>query len=388
MVQRSHGSRQLPRRVLPLVVASCCAAVYSARVFLLGRCRQTGRSLTRVDASRVPGKWLSAGRPGLALRGTALRAVEASDEDPTDWFTLESSVDILGATPLDAYHVYSHLPNHVLWSSWLSEVHTENAVNSQWSIKGWGFTLSWHSRIVADIPSERLEWKSTSGHPNRGRATFEELPSDLSGCRVRVQMSFRNPRFLKSVLPTRRLQRLLEPSVTKDLSKFKDVVLEMKQNMSTSVTEGARRLYNVPLVNTTRSDNMGSCSAVLWRDGRVEFRMRGFGTANNTQAMLADVSAGIAQLAPEVECRAFCDMTQGLGCSPMAFSPIVRFLRSDGKMFKQNGVLGPRIMMKIAQFLAMLANITDVKFFADAPEAEDWFATPWPEPEPIFEKEE
>jgi len=68
-----------------------------------------------------------------------------------------------------------------------------DADTTRWTVKGLlGRTLSWDSRIVEDVPGERLRWTSLPGAalPHEGSLTFHPAPADW-GTVATLRMHFR-----------------------------------------------------------------------------------------------------------------------------------------------------------------------------------------------------
>lgn len=289
-------------------------------------------------------------------------------------FSFSSNVDIEGASAAEAFAVYAHLPNHPQWSSLLEEVRDRGLGRSQWSLRVMGLRLSWTSRVVEELPHECIAWESTSGIRNRGMASFTDLPGRGRACRVRVQMRFQTPAFLRAISQSSRLSSMAESALSVDLKRFRDVVLRYTCSGADAEGRGCVMSARSPLTNVTHQDMVGSCSVVLWPDGFIEFRLMGFGNKGTTQHMLDDLSGGIQRLRNGTSCSALIDMTQGLGCSPLAVAPIVGFLQRDGCRIAHTAVLGPRPLVAFARLVAGLARQPGVGFFSDGGAARAWLS--------------
>jgi len=128
------------------------------------------------------------------------------------------------------------------------------------------------------------------------------------------------------------------------------------------------------LVNVTHADRLGSCSVVLWSDGRIVFELCGFGTSGSTERMLRDLSEGMEQLDDDQEFRCTVDMRGGTGCSPLALPLIVRFLRAEGARIECTAVLGPRPLMVLARLIAQAVSQPGVQFFSEVEGVEAWLS--------------
>ncbi|CAE7790874.1 unnamed protein product [Symbiodinium sp. CCMP2592] len=130
------------------------------------------------------------------------------------------------------------------------------------------------------------------------------------------------------------------------------------------------------LLNSTYSNALGSCQVVVWPDGRMEFELHGFGTADTTGKMLRDCRAAMKRIDGSVNCTALVDMRMGLGCSPLAVPVISRFMRDEGPRIQYSAVLGPRPLMALAQTIATAVHQTGVAFFIHRHDAEKWCQIP------------
>eukprot|EP00415_Alexandrium_ostenfeldii_P002783 UN2783 len=131
-----------------------------------------------------------------------LPAVKAGDQQESaatasgrlNWTSVSGAVFIPERTAAQAFPIYAHLPNHPKWSLWLMKVAEDDlAATSEWSIRALTFTFKWTAKITKKRPPSLISWESTSGIPNRGRATFTDVPGENPGCRVQLEVSFQAP---------------------------------------------------------------------------------------------------------------------------------------------------------------------------------------------------
>eukprot|EP00438_Fugacium_kawagutii_P007979 Skav221224 [mRNA] locus=scaffold2467:272415:272987:- [translate_table: standard] len=127
-----------------------------------------------------------------------------------------------------------------------------------------------------------------------------------------------------------------------------------------------------PIVNATHQDSVGNSQIVAWKDGRIEFELFGFGTAETTQNLLNDCGKAMDQIDSSIKCSVLVDMRNGIGCSPLAIPCIVRFVRKKSYRLQHVAVLGPRPLMAIARTICKRSKLTGVAFFADRDDAEKW----------------
>lgn len=342
----------------------------------------TGTPPSRQLGACATGISIACHAPGVAtkpLTTVAEVAKPIADEDGP-WLMFGKEIDIAGVTAADAYAVYSHLPNHLQWSSLLTEVLPDSGL-SEWSLNAFGVRLAWRARVTEEVAPTRIAWESVDRLRHSGWATFADVPPADGGngtvCKVRLQLAFQTPWPLQRVLSSKSLATLAEHVLEQDLNRFAGVVTH----------GGAEKAYDVeqaqvfgPVTSSTYADNLGSCSATLWPYGDIEVWVQGFGTAGNTLKMLDNLAEGMETLAGrvagQVDFRALIDLTRGAGCSPMAFPVIVRFLQGSGRLINRTAVLGPMPLMRIAQAVMMMARQQGVGFYSSRREAVEWLALP------------
>jgi len=126
------------------------------------------------------------------------------------------------------------------------------------------------------------------------------------------------------------------------------------------------------IMNATHQDAVGNSQIVAWKDGRIEFELFGFGTAETTENLLNDCSNAMARIDSSIKCTVLVDMRNGIGCSPLAVPCIVRFVRRKSYRLQHVAVLGPRPLMAIARMICKRTKLAGVAFFADRVDAEKW----------------
>ncbi|CAE6951195.1 unnamed protein product [Symbiodinium natans] len=130
------------------------------------------------------------------------------------------------------------------------------------------------------------------------------------------------------------------------------------------------------ILNSTYTNALGSCQVIVWRDGRIEFELYGFGTRDTTGKMLQDCRSAMAELDDSTPCTALVDMRMGVGCSPLAVPVISRFMRDVGSRIQHSAILGPRPLMALAQMIATQVHQEGVAFFIHRHDAESWCRIP------------
>jgi len=77
----------------------------------------------------------------------------------------------------------------------LEEVRAETAQRSHWKARApLGMTVEWDAEITADVPSERISWRSVGGSKveNSGTVLFTKAPGD-QGTEVHVELRYAIP---------------------------------------------------------------------------------------------------------------------------------------------------------------------------------------------------
>jgi len=224
------------------------------------RRRTTGRAAPRSGWRPWPTGRTAAGRrrrPGAnprtvaavaAVAGIAaldvLAAVRAGKRlDPTRTsedgvFTVSAGVTVNRSVD-EAYGLwrdFSRLPEFM--------VHLESvsADGKHWvARRPGGGTVDWDAEIVADLPNQRLAWRSVSHAevPNSGEVTFEPAAGDR-GTEVRVRLTYEPPLGAAGNAVARLLGEEPRQQVTDDLRRFKQVLETGEVVRSAGSPEGVR----------------------------------------------------------------------------------------------------------------------------------------------------
>jgi uncharacterized membrane protein len=101
----------------------------------------------------------------------------------------------IGRTPADLYSCWRNLAQLSRIMPHLESVTVIDAKRSHWVAKGpAGFRVEWDAEIVADVPDERIAWRSVEGSEvdTEGSVRFERTPEDR-GTVVRVDLRYDPP---------------------------------------------------------------------------------------------------------------------------------------------------------------------------------------------------
>jgi uncharacterized membrane protein len=153
-------------------------------------------------------------------------------------FTVSAGVTVNRSAD-DAYGVwrdFSRLPEFM--------VHLESvsADGKHWvARRPGGGTVDWDAEIVADVPNQRLAWRSVSHAevPNSGEVAFEPAPGGR-GTEVRVRLTYEPPLGAAGNAVARLLGEEPRQQVTDDLRRFKQVLETGEVVRSAGSPEGVR----------------------------------------------------------------------------------------------------------------------------------------------------
>jgi uncharacterized membrane protein len=131
---------------------------------------------------------------GLAAGGYMLkkRMDQSSKGDSFVEDTIE--VDVPVQTAYNQFTQFEDFPefmDSVIQIRQLDDTHLE------WRARVAGKEECWQSEITHQMPDKRIAWRSTSGPPNWGEASFEPLSDRRT--RVNLRMSYRPPGLLEKV---------------------------------------------------------------------------------------------------------------------------------------------------------------------------------------------
>jgi len=225
------------------------------------RRRATGRATSRSDwllrptgrTASARRRWATGANPRTVAAVAAVAGIAAVDVlaavragkrlDPTRTgedgaFTVSAGVTVNRSVE-DAYGLwrdFSRLPEFM--------VHLESvsADGKHWvARRPGGGTVDWDAEIVADVPNQRLAWRSVSHAevPNSGEVTFEPAPGGR-GTEVRVRLTYEPPLGAAGNAVARLLGEEPRQQVTDDLRRFKQVLETGEVVRSAGSPEGVR----------------------------------------------------------------------------------------------------------------------------------------------------
>ena len=200
------------------------------------RARRAGGARRKVALALAAVAGIAAVDVLAAVRATTRRDPTRTEQDGT--FTVSAGVTV-NRPAADAYGLwrdFSRLPEFM--------VHLESVSSDgkHWVAKRpGGGTVDWDAEIVADVPDQRLAWRSVDGADvsNAGEVTFGPAPGDR-GTEVRVRLTYEPPLGAAGNAVARLLGEEPRQQVTDDLRRFKQVLETGEVVRSAGSPEGVR----------------------------------------------------------------------------------------------------------------------------------------------------
>jgi uncharacterized membrane protein len=136
-----------------------------------------------------------------------------------DW--LEHTVQIEVVHPIErVWELWASLELMPKWMKWIESVKIapENPEISAWELGSGGFTFTWRSRILKQIPYQIIQWESIDGLPNRGAIRFYGRPS---GTVIKLTVAYAIPGVLGQVMDGLFLGDIVKSTLQADLERFR-----------------------------------------------------------------------------------------------------------------------------------------------------------------------
>jgi uncharacterized membrane protein len=171
-----------------------------------------------------------------AARRSRRRRLTRSTEDRVTTVSAGVTVNRSAADAYGLWRDFSRLPEFM--------VHLESvsADGKHWVAKRpGGGTVDWDVELVADVPDQRLAWRSVEGADvaNAGEVSFGPAPGDR-GTEVRVRLTYEPPFGAAGNAVARLLGEEPKQQVTDDLRRFKQVLETGEVVRSAGSPEGVR----------------------------------------------------------------------------------------------------------------------------------------------------
>ncbi|MEI6441621.1 MAG: SRPBCC family protein [Nostocales cyanobacterium ELA583] len=146
----------------------------------------------------------------------------------TDW--LEHSVQVEVEVPIDlVWGLWSDLEQMPKWMKWIDSVtiSEDNPEISLWKLSTGGLDFTWKSRITKIIPNQIIQWESVDGLPNQGAIRFYDRQNNSI---VKMTVSYAIPGLIGKLMDNLFLGKVVESTIQADLERFKEYVLNVKNN--------------------------------------------------------------------------------------------------------------------------------------------------------------
>lgn len=158
------------------------------------------------------------GLTGLDVYAAATRSPMASVMDINGAVTVTCSAR-------DAYEQWRRLENLPSFLAHLDDVQVTGPATSHWRASApFGRTVEWDAEITADVPGERIAWRSTgeAAVPNEGEVRFTPAPGGR-GTEVRASLSYLMPGGRIGAAAARYFGEEPHQQLDDDLRRFKQI---------------------------------------------------------------------------------------------------------------------------------------------------------------------
>ena len=167
----------------------------------------------------------------LAVGGTLLaKQMKKSGAAGKD-STVRESVDV-NAPLRAAYDQWTQFEEFPRFMDSVREIRQLDDKRLHWKAEVFGKEIEWDAEITAQIPDKKIAWRSTSGTPNEGVVTFQELSRGRT--RITLQMAYEPQDALESVGDALGAVRM---EARGNLKKFKEMI-EQRGGQETGAWRG------------------------------------------------------------------------------------------------------------------------------------------------------
>jgi len=132
----------------------------------------------------------------LAAGGMMLKKRMGQGPSANESSFVEESIEV-DVPVRTAYNQFTQFEDFPNFMQDVLEVRQLDDTHLQWRARIAGKEEVWQSEITFQIPDKRIAWRSTSGPPNSGAASFESLSANRT--RVTLRMSYQPPGLLEKV---------------------------------------------------------------------------------------------------------------------------------------------------------------------------------------------
>jgi uncharacterized membrane protein len=137
----------------------------------------------------------------------------------TDW--LEHTVQVEVDRPVErVWSMWSNLEMMPRWMKWIESVTIppDRPDISNWELGSNGFTFTWRSRILKQVPNQIIQWESIDGLPNRGAIRFYDRHDRTI---VKLTVAYAIPGIIGQLMDNLFLGRMVESTLQADLERFR-----------------------------------------------------------------------------------------------------------------------------------------------------------------------
>lgn len=137
----------------------------------------------------------------------------------SDW--LEHTVQVEVDRPVEqVWSMWSNLEMMPRWMKWIESVKIppDHPDISNWELGSNGFTFTWRSRILKQVPNQIIQWESIDGLPNRGAIRFYDRHDRTI---VKLTVAYAIPGIIGQVMDNLFLGRMVESTLKADLERFR-----------------------------------------------------------------------------------------------------------------------------------------------------------------------
>jgi|SRR5688572_21191851 len=132
----------------------------------------------------------------LAAGGMMLKKRMSPSQAGNESSFVEESIEV-DVPVRTAYNQFTQFEDFPKFMQDVEEVRQLDDTHLQWRARIAGKEEVWQSEITFQIPDKKIAWRSTSGPPNSGAASFESLSANRT--RVTLRMSYQPPGLLEKV---------------------------------------------------------------------------------------------------------------------------------------------------------------------------------------------
>jgi len=132
----------------------------------------------------------------LAAGGMLLKKTLGPSRSSGDTSSVEETVEV-NVPVSTAYNQWTQFEEFPKFMQGVEEVRQLDNTRQHWRARIAGKEEEWDTEITSQVPDKRIAWRSTSGPPNSGVATFEPLSDNRT--RITLRMTYRPPGLIEKI---------------------------------------------------------------------------------------------------------------------------------------------------------------------------------------------